>query len=186
MKQKAKRLNREFFSRPAKVVAPDLLGKKIVRILSGGKRLEGVITEVEAYVGPEDKASHSYGGRRTKRNEIMYGRPGKIYVYFTYGMHWLMNFIVSGVGDPQAVLIRGIDDASERKVSGPARVAKHFRIDKVFYGEDLTKSKRIWVEDGIKFRKWEVQRLPRVGINYAEEWKAKPLRFLVKNKNVKV
>lgn len=164
-----------FYNRPAEVVARDLLGKRIVRVLSSGSELEGIITETEAYIGTADKASHSFSGRRTKRNEIMYGEAGKVYVYFTYGMHWLMNFVTSGVDDPQAVLIRGLD-----KISGPARVTKYLKIDKSFYGEDLTKSKRIRVEEtGIRYKEKEIKKLPRVGINYAGAWKNKKLRFLV-------
>lgn len=176
--KKGKRLLRSFFGRDAKTVALDLLGKKILRKLDNGSKIEGIIIETEAYLGTKDKASHSFAGRRTKRNEAMYGKAGIIYVYFIYGMHWLMNFIVSKKGDPQAVLIRAVDTAY-----GPARVAKYFQINKEFYGEDLAKSKRIWVEDvGIKYTKNQIKKLPRVGIDYAEEWKDKKLRFLVKFK----
>ena len=171
------RLLGDFFGRNADVVARDLLGKKIVRISSNGSKIAGIITETEAYVGVKDKAAHSYAGRRTKRNEVMYGKAGIIYVYFTYGMHWLMNFVVSEKEDPQAVLIRGVD-----AISGPARVTKYFQIGKDFYGEDLVESKRIWVEDiGIKYKENRISKLPRVGIDYAEEWKSKKLRFLVKS-----
>lgn len=164
-------------------MAHDLLGKKIIRLLPSGKKVEGIITETEAYVGVEDRASHSFNGRRTKRNEVMYGKPGLIYVYFTYGMHWLMNFVVSQEGDPQAVLIRGI-----KGVSGPARVTKYFQVGRDFYGEDaasggdLAKSKRIWVEDiGIRYEENRISKSPRVGVDCAEEWKDKKLRFLVKS-----
>lgn len=175
MNRKLKRLNRPFFNRGAEIVAKELLGKKIVRVMPGGKKLEGIITETEAYIGIDDKASHAYGGRRTKRNEVMYGEAGKVYVYFTYGMHWLINFIVSEKNDPQAVLIRGLD-----KIAGPARLTKYLKIDKDFYGEDLTKSKKIWVEEtGNKFKENQIKKRPRVGINYAGQWKNKKLRFLI-------
>jgi DNA-3-methyladenine glycosylase len=176
MSQKSKRLNKAFFERSAEEVAKELLGKILVRILPTGAKKEGIIIETEAYVGVKDRASHSFGGRRTKRNEIMYGEAGRIYVYFTYGMHWMLNFVVSGKNDPQAVLIRGLDN-----VSGPARLTKYLGIDKSFYGEDLTKSKRIWVEDaGNIVAKKDIQSLPRIGVNYARQWKNKKLRFLIR------
>jgi DNA-3-methyladenine glycosylase len=176
MSQKAKRLNKKFFERGAEEVAKELLGKNLVRILPDGTRKEGIVTETEAYVGTEDRASHSFGGRRTKRNEIMYGEAGKIYVYFTYGMHWILNFVVSGKDDPQAILIRGLD-----VISGPARLTKYLKIDKSFYGEDITKSKIIWVEEGIKVKGNDIKSLPRVGVNYAGGWKNKKLRFLIES-----
>lgn len=171
------RLQRIFFERPADIVAKDLLGKKIVRILPGGENLEGIIRETEAYLGISDKASHSYGGRRTKRNEVMYGPAGHIYIYFTYGMHWLLNFITGEKDNPQGVLIRGTDT-----VSGPGRVTRYLQLDKDFYGEDLTKSKRIWVEDiGLKIKENQIKKTPRIGVGYSEEWKNKKLRFLVES-----
>ncbi|MGA3291552.1 MAG: DNA-3-methyladenine glycosylase [Candidatus Microgenomates bacterium] len=176
MKQKQKRLNRKFFSRNAKVVAKDLLGKKLIRILPTGDQLSGIITETEAYLGVKDKACHSFGGKKTKRNEVMYGEPGLVYVYFTYGMHWMLNIVTSKKGDPQAVLIRGLDT-----VTGPARLTKYLQIDKSFYGEDLTESKKIRIEGtGIKSKDLKIKKLPRVGIGYAEEWKSKKLRFLTR------
>src|SRR3989304_7434963 len=111
------RLKRDFFARPAEVVAPELLGKFLVRKMPDGSVREGMITEIEAYVGTEDLASHASGGRRTARNAVMYGPPGHAYVYFTYGMHWLLNVVPSRKDDPQAVLIRGLDI-----VSGPSRL----------------------------------------------------------------
>lgn len=166
----------EFFERSAEKVAKDLLGKKIVRVLPDGEKLSGIITETEAYVGVKDKASHSYGGRRTKRNEVMYGKAGVAYVYFTYGMHWLLNFITSYPGDPQGVLIRELDVAP-----GPAILTKYLRIDKSFYGEPIFKSKILWVEEtDIKVATSDIEKLPRIGIDYAEEWKNKLLRFKLK------
>lgn len=173
MKQKIKKLPREFFARDAAVVARKLLGKKIVRVIPDGGKITAVITETEAYLGVKDKASHSFGGRRTKRNEIMYGKAGHTYVYFTYGMHWLLNIITSKVGVPQGVLIRAID-----KAEGPARLTKYLKIDKDFYGEDIVKSQRLWIENtALSVKNANIQILPRIGIDYAEEWKDKPLRF---------
>ena len=170
-----RRLKREFFDRSAVIVAPELLGKYLVRKLKSGETLSGMITEVEAYVGEKDLGSHAAGGRRTKRTEVMYGAPGHAYVYFTYGMHWLINVVCSKVDDPQALLIRGLDT-----VTGPARLTKAFAIDGKFHGEDLMKSKGLWLEDrGVVIKKEDIMVTPRIGIPYAREWKEKPLRFII-------
>ena len=170
------RLQTEFFNRYADIVARELLGKKLVRKLPRGKLISGIIMETEAYLGGKDLASHSRLGLRTKRNEIMYGKPGVAYVYFTYGMHWLLNFVCSGEGDAQAVLIRGLDT-----VVGPARLTKLFQIDGAMNGEDIAKSHELWVEEDIAVARSNIVRTPRIGVGYAKEWKDKPLRFLVKN-----
>ncbi len=133
-----------------------------------------MIVETEAYVGKEDLASHASCGRRTARNEVMYGPAGHAYVYFTYGMHWLLNVVCAEKDDPQAVLIRGLD-----VVSGPARLTKFFGIDGQLNGEDLVESKELWIEDrGVKVEEEEIKITPRVGVAYAKEWKDKPLRFV--------
>lgn len=170
------RLGRYFFNRSAEIVALELLGKKLCRRLADGKVLHGIITETEAYLGVEDLASHSRLGLRTKRNEVMYGLPGMAYVYFTYGMHWLLNFVCSRKDDPQAVLIRGLD--AER---GPARLTKIFQIDGALNGEDVVKSKELWVETGITIPRSNIVRTSRIGVAYAREWKDKPLRFILKD-----
>lgn len=172
-----KRLNRKFFARDAETVARELLGKVLVRKFPDGARKEGIIVETEAYVGAEDLASHASQGRRTKRNEVMYGPPGKAYVYFTYGLHWLLNVVTAAVDEPQAVLIRGLDI-----VSGPARLTKLLQIDGGFNGEDLVKSKELYLGGrGMKVKDSEVEVTPRIGIDYAKEWKDKPLRFVLKD-----
>ncbi|OGC54751.1 hypothetical protein A2797_02410 [candidate division WWE3 bacterium RIFCSPHIGHO2_01_FULL_48_15] len=172
----SKRLKRAFFSRPARALAPDLLGKFLVRKLSDGSVRGGMIVEVEAYVGKEDLASHAAGGGRTKRNEPMFGLPGLAYVYFTYGMHWLLNIVCAKVDEPQAVLIRGLDN-----VSGPARLTKFLEIDGNLNGIDLVESKELWIEDrGVRVDPREIRTTARVGIDYAKEWKNKPLRFVLK------
>lgn len=171
-----KRLERSFFSRPAEVVARDLLGKFLIRQFPDGSKKEGMIVEAEAYVGKEDLASHASNGRRTKRNEVMYGAPGLAYVYFTYGMHWLFNAVCSKVDDPQAVLIRGLD-----VVSGPARLTKFLKVNGKFNGEDLVSSKKFWLEDrGIEVPRKKIEITPRIGVDYAGEWRDKPLRFVFK------
>lgn len=166
------KLSRDFFRRDILLVAPELVGK--ILVVRTGKNLFGrfMITETESYRGSEDEACHAFRGR-TARTEIMYHEGGKIYVYFVYGMYWMLNFVAGENDDPQAALIRGIEG-----VSGPGRVTKALNINRSYYGEDLTTSKRIWVEDaGIKP---EIRTSPRIGINYAGEvWKDKPWRYFI-------
>lgn len=169
-----KRLSRNFFARPAEIVAKDLLGKILVRKLSDNTFKKGFIMETEAYIGVEDLASHAAGGRKTKRNEVMYGPAGVAYVYFTYGMHWLLNVITGEAGDPQGVLVRGLD-----VVSGPARLTKFLEIDGSFNGEDLIVCGNLWVEEGMDVDLSKVKTTPRIGVDYAKEWKDKPLRFVL-------
>jgi len=170
-----KRLERSFFARPGEDVALDLLSKYLVRKLPSGEVEEGMISETEAYVGIQDLASHAAGGRRTKRTEAMFGPPGHAYIYFTYGMHWLLNAVVSKEGDPQAVLIRSL-----AAVSGPARLTKFLGVDGKLNGEDLAKSRELWIEDrGKKIDPRDIQTTPRIGVDYAGEWKDKPLRFRI-------
>src|SRR5256885_7607467 len=101
-------LDAKFFARDTREVARDLLDKLLVREVDG-RRLWGRLVEVEAYLGPEDLAAHSKGGRRTARTEVMFGPPGSAYVYFTYGMHWCLNFVTREAGVPQAVLVRALE-----------------------------------------------------------------------------
>ncbi|MDP1710451.1 MAG: DNA-3-methyladenine glycosylase [candidate division WWE3 bacterium] len=183
----AQRLNRRFFARPAAAVAPELLGKFLVRRMPNGSLREGMIAEVEAYVGVEDLASHAAGGRRTARNEVMYGPPGHAYVYFTYGMHWLLNVVCSGRDDPQAVMIRSLEIVSgdspapsSALVRGPARLTKFLEIDRKLNGEDLVESRALWIEDrGVRTEQDVIAIAPRIGVDYAKEWKDKPLRFVL-------
>ena len=105
--KKARRLSKGFYGRNALEVAKDLLGLVLCHETGDGLTA-GIITEVEAYIGPKDKACHAYGGRRTKRNELMYGPPGFAYIYFTYGMHFCFNVVVAAINQPHAVLVRSI------------------------------------------------------------------------------
>lgn len=166
------KLSREYFIRDVLLVAPELPGKILV-VRNGIKDLRKfIITETEAYRGSEDEACHANKGR-TARTEVMYHEGGKIYVYLVYGMYWMLNFVTGKKDDPQAVLIRGIEG-----FKGPGKLTRELKIDKSFYGEDLTTSERIWVEDsGIKP---VIKTSPRIGIDYAgETWRNKPWRFLI-------
>ncbi|HEY4789008.1 MAG TPA: DNA-3-methyladenine glycosylase [Bacteroidales bacterium] len=169
-----KKLDAAFFCRDVLEVAPDLIGKVLVRRFTDGTVEHYKITETEAYRGEEDLACHASKGR-TPRTEVMYHKGGKVYVYLIYGMYQMLNFVTAGENNPQAVLIRGIEG-----FEGPGKLTKHLQIDKSFYGEDLAKSERLWVEnDGI---------LPgyvtgkRVGIDYAGPWKEKLWRFTLSSK----
>ena len=131
-----------------------------------------MITETEAYVGPEDKASHAHRGK-TSRNAPMFGPAGRWYVYFTYGMHWMLNIVTGRKDYPAAVLIRGVEG-----ISGPGRVTKKLKIDKRFNNKSASQRVGLWIEDHeIKIKKSKIKRLPRVGVDYAGKWAKKPLRF---------
>ncbi|MDE2144544.1 MAG: DNA-3-methyladenine glycosylase [Patescibacteria group bacterium] len=164
-------------------VGKDLLGKFIVR-KRGSKTLIGEITEVEVYVGPKDRAAHSFGGRITPRNSVMYMRGGTAYVYFIYGMHWQMNVIVGGKDEPWGVLLRALQTPPAGKVAvGPGKLARYLRLNKSFNGIDLVSSKKLWLEDRrVRIKKKSVVSAGRVGIDYAGTyWKNKRWRFYIKN-----
>lgn len=154
----------------------------------------GIIIETESYAGVEDKASHAYGGRFTKRTEVMYARGGVAYVYLCYGIHALLNVVTGEAGVPHAVLIRaihpthGIDIMIERRkkkrldsslTSGPGALTAALGVTTRFNGAPLD-SKSLWIADlGIKVKEFETT--PRIGIDYAEEWADRPYRFVAKN-----
>jgi DNA-3-methyladenine glycosylase len=180
---KPRLLDHGAFNRPTLQVARDLLGKFIVRKYRG-RRISAMITEVEAYKGPKDRASHASGGRRTARVEPLYGDGGTVYVYFIYGMHWMLNFSTAGEGIPEGVLIRGIlaDPAGEGKLlAGPGRVTKYLKIDKKLDGADVIDSRQIWLEDrGVRITAKSIRRGPRIGVDFAGPyWAARPWRFWI-------
>ena len=185
-------LNRKFYERDTLQVAPALLGTKLVRQING-LELSGIIVETEAYCGETDSACHAHRGK-TKRNAVMFGKPGHAYVYFTYGMHYMLNLVTEAEGNPCAVLIRGIvpltgvkemEIIRNRKyaelTNGPAKICQAFKIDKSLNGWDLTLGSNLWVENYKKFPTKSIIATPRIGINYAKEEHRKALwRFLVK------
>ena len=183
MSASGRRLDRGAFNQPTLKVARELLGKFIVRT-HRGRVIEAMITEVEAYKGPQDKACHACGWRRSPRVEPLYGEGGTVYVYLVYGMHWLLNFSTAGGGKPEGVLVRGIqagDNGGREVILGPGRVTRYLRIDKRFDGTDATVSTRMWLEDrGVRVPARHVQRGPRVGIDFAGQyWAARPWRFWI-------
>jgi len=191
----ATKLPREFYLRPdVLTVARDLLGKLLVVPGPNGERVSGKIVEVEAYRGPEDRASHAYGGRRTKRTETMYRSGGVAYVYFVYGMYYQFN-VVSGVADvPHAILVRalepveGIEIMRARRHShpdhnltnGPGKLCIAMGIDRQLDGADLL-GRHVWLEEFETVTPRRISRGPRIGIDYAQEWIDKPWRFWVKD-----
>ncbi|NOQ27412.1 MAG: DNA-3-methyladenine glycosylase [Bacteroidales bacterium] len=168
------KLEKEFFTRDVLEVAPELLGKHLIRKFDDGSIKKFLITEVEAYRGEEDLACHASKGR-TSRTEIMYHEGGKIYVYLIYGMYWMLNVVTSVKDIPQAVLIRGL-----KGFDGPGKLTKKLFIDKSFYGEDLFSSQRLWIESVPNQEKIKFKTTPRIGIDYAGEiYKNKPWRFIL-------
>lgn len=163
----------DFFDRSALVVARDLLGKYLVRAV-GGREVALKITETEAYQGLKDRVSHARSGK-TARNAPMYGPSGRVYVYFTYGMHWMLNLVCGKEAYPAAVLIRGAGD-----VVGPARLTKFLKIDRSLNEKPLGKASGLWVEDrGEKIPPRMVRRTGRIGVEHAGEWARKPWRFVI-------
>ena len=157
-------------------MAKELLGKFLVRKI-GRKTISAMITETEAYCGPNDLASHASRGR-TKRTEVIFGPPGHAYVYLIYGMYHCFNIVTEKENYPAAVLIRAVDVPS---INGPGKVCRFFKIDRDLNEEDITKSKKIWLEDReVSPNTSQIKRTKRIGIDYAKEYRDKPWRFLFK------
>ena len=190
-----RKLPREFYIRPDVLeVACDLLGKKLVVPNKVGKRVAGIIVETEAYRGPEDRASHAYGGRRTNRTETMYAIGGTAYVYFVYGMYNQFNVVTNLEGIPHAVLVRALEPVESLDVirrrrpgrseyeltSGPGRLCLALGIDRRLDKADLL-GRRVWIEEGVSVSPRQIARGPRIGIDYAEEWVRKPWRFWIRD-----
>jgi DNA-3-methyladenine glycosylase len=185
----------DFYAVDTPLVARGLLGKVLVRQVDG-QRLAGLITETEAYRGEEDLACHARVGR-TRRTAVMYGPPGRAYVYFTYGMHWCLNAVTEAEGFPAAVLIRalrpleGLEAVALRRpgsdpghwCDGPAKLCRAFAIDGALNGSDLTQpGNGLWIEAGSPAPPdAAVETGPRVGIAYAAEpWRSIAWRFRLK------
>jgi DNA-3-methyladenine glycosylase len=170
-------------------VARDVIGKLLVHRTRAGLMV-GRVVEAEAYRGPEDRAAHSFGGRRTPRTEVMFGEPGLAYVFFVYGMHWHLNLVTTRVGAPHAVLLRavepvlGADLMAQRRglpqehlnlTNGPGKLCQAFGVDRRHYGVDLTQGSLFLshaeAPPGL------IARSARIGVDYAEAWALRPWRF---------
>jgi DNA-3-methyladenine glycosylase len=192
------KLDRSFYSRDTLILAKELLGKVIVH-KTGEDILKGKIVETEAYLGVIDKAAHSYGGKKTKRVETMYGLPGTAYVYLIYGMYYCFNIVAKEEGVPEAVLIRAIEPIEgvngmalyrygknydelnnyqkNNLTNGPGKLSMALKIDKTLDKEDLCKD-RLYLEEGQQ-DKFNIIETTRIGIDYAEEAKDFPYRFYI-------
>ncbi len=155
-------LKDEFFNRDALDVAPELVGKIIVRRLDDGTEISERIAEVEVYRGVEDKACHASKGR-TNRTEMLYAESGLLYVYRCYGVHWLMNVVTGEKEQPQCILMR-----CGEVHDGPAKLTKYLQIDGSFNGEKICGNDRIRIEDD-GYRP-KIKTAARVGIDYAERY----------------
>ena len=195
------KLAREFYLRDDTLqIARDLLGKLLVVPTGNGARVAGMIVETEAYLGASDKAAHSFGGRRTARNEITYAVGGHAYVFFIYGMYFQFNVVTGALDTPHVVLIRALEPVEnielmrERRrrknpdakmpdqnlTSGPGKLCIALGINRDLNGADLLADK-IWLEDYKIFSPDETEIGKRIGIDYAEEFAEMPWRFWLKN-----
>jgi len=186
-----KKLPRKFYERENTIeVARELLGKLLVVPDVSGMRVSAMIVETEAYLGITDRAAHSFGGRRTPRNEVMYACGGTVYVFFVYGMHHQFNVVTGGLDHPHAILIRavepveGIETMRRRRgemkdrnlTSGPGKLCVALGITRDLNGKDL-RGRRVWIEDYRTIPNVEIADGPRIGIDYAGEDAARAWRF---------
>ena len=174
-----------WFEQDVVSAAEQLVGKRLLSH-KGGVVTGGIITETEAYRAPEDKASHAYGRRRTRRTETLFGPPATAYVYFCYGIHSLLNIVTGPVGTPHAVLIRALEPTDghaeiERRrkgrrplAGGPGTVCQALGLTTQDDGTPLGEA--LWIEEGPPLTQ-AIQTGPRIGIDYAEEWAGIPWRF---------
>ncbi len=168
-------LPRRFFARPAETVARDLLGKTLVRRLDG-RTIRARVVETEAYVGPHDLACHASKGR-TARTEVLFGPGGALYVYMIYGMYHLLNVVTGPEGHGEAVLIRAAEPLGTASGSliGPGRLGRTLALTRDLSGLPATRTSGLWFADGDAPR--HVARSPRIGVDYAGDWKDAELRF---------
>lgn len=170
-------LPRSFYDRPCLTVAAELLGKFLCA-RRGGRVRAGRIVEVEAYIGEEDQACHARFGR-TPRAEILFGPPGRAYVFLVYGMHHCVNAVCEADGRPAAVLVRAVEpaDGLTGATDGPGKLCRALGIGRGDNLRDLTRGRGLWIEDrgGAAVRAVST---PRIGVDYAGEWAARPWRLV--------
>ncbi|MDX1630401.1 MAG: DNA-3-methyladenine glycosylase [Thermoanaerobaculia bacterium] len=188
-------LPRSFYDRRAEEVAPDLLGRWLVREEDSG-RLVLRLVETEAYLGTQDRAAHAWNGRRTERTESLYLPPGHAYVYFVYGMHHCLNAVTGGDQEGGAVLLRAAEPVEGTEVmirrrdlegdprpgdvaGGPAKLCQALAVDRELDGTVLD-GRNLLLTHGHPATAGEIVRAPRIGIDYAEEAVDWPLRFAIR------
>jgi DNA-3-methyladenine glycosylase len=173
------KLPRSFYDRDTVLVARDLLGKFLVHVAAGAERV-GRIVEVEAYLGEHDLAAHSSKGL-TSRTKVMFGPPGRAYVYFVYGMYFCMNVVTEREGHASAVLVRAIEPVKniEGRTQGPGLVCRAMGIDKKLNGYDLL-SDDFYIAQIDGAEPLRVVKRPRIGVDYARHWAKRHLRFYIK------
>jgi DNA-3-methyladenine glycosylase len=175
-RSRVKRLTQSFFQRPAEDVARALIGKILVRRVPG-KLFRARLIETEAYLGPDDLASHASKGR-TRRTEVLFGPAGRAYVYLVYGLHEMLNVVAGARGQGQGVLIRAADPLDDWKadLSGPGRLTRALQITRLQNGLDVTGPQLHFLDNPDD--RPAVQSTKRIGIDYARHWKDAPLRFV--------
>lgn len=189
-------LGKNFYARDGLTLARDLLGRYLVKE-AGSKKIVTKIVETEAYIGPEDKACHAYNNKKTKRTEVMFGRPGLAYIYLVYGIHNCFNIVAAKAGKPEAVLIRAVEPISgleylkanrdigkrpdKELTNGPGKLTEALGIDRDLNGLALTEGKELYLTNGEDISKAEIKSGPRINIDYAEEYAEKNWRFYLKS-----
>ena len=173
------KLPRTFYDRDTRFVAQELLGKFLVHKCNGVDRI-GKIVEVEAYLGEHDLAAHSSKGL-TERTKTMFGPPGHAYVYFIYGMYFCMNVVTEREGHASAVLLRAVEPVKNLagKTSGPGLLCRAMEIDRRFNGHDLL-SDVFFIARPEVAGKFSIVKRPRIGVDYAQHWAKRRLRFYIK------
>lgn len=185
------RLGREFYRRDGREVARDLLGKVVARKY-GDRILRGRVVESEAYLGPEDRASHAWKNRRTERTETMYLEGGHLYIYLVYGMYHCLNVVASVEDIPHAVLVRALEPLEGKEImerlregrsgydltNGPGKLCMALGIEKAEDGIDLVTSSEVWLEDD-GYTPEKILCARRIGIEYAEDYKEKLWRYYI-------
>lgn len=174
------KLPRSFYAREALSVARELIGQHLVHVNSHGRQV-GRIVETEAYQGPTDLAAHSSRGR-TKRTEVMFGPAGHAYVYLIYGFWDCLNVVCATEGVPHAVLIRALEPVAgiANTTHGPGLLCRALHVERSLNGIDVT-GDVLWIERPVDYRKPRIERSPRIGVDYAGAWAAKPWRFFDAN-----
>lgn len=190
------RLDYNFYQKDAATAAKNLLGKILVREFNG-KKIMAKIVDTEAYMGAEDKASHAYANKKTKRTETMFKKGGLAYIYLIYGIYYCFNIVTAEENNPHAVLIRAVEPIQgleiirenrkikskkiEELTNGPGKLSQALKIDKNLDGCDLVKSNKLYLLDNENENEdIKIEAAPRVNIDYAEEYKDKKWRFYIK------